>query len=141
MTNRGRSILLILFLVGFAVIVGSFAKCQDHFSSKKAYKKQGIMSPLAVELRDWTQTDSNWVTIDFLLTNHGREVVVGCTILYKYAYLNTQEKQTISCNANIVLSDLFVAPNGGQYSGSFHMVESREIEKILIWGVTEAVLE
>ena len=141
MTKRGRSILLISFLVGFAVIVGSFAKYQDHFSSKKAYKKQGIMSPIDVELTDWTQTNSNWVTVDYLLTNNGREVVVGWTILYKYSYLNTQGKQLITCNASIVLSDHFVAPNGGQYSGSFHMVESRQIEKILIWGVTEAVLE
>jgi len=140
MTNRGRSILLILFLVGFAVIVGSFAKCQDHFSSKKAYKKQGIMSPVQIELQDWTQSENGWVEIDYVVTNNGNEIVAGWTMLYMYGYLNTQGKQVMEREEYRKMWDRCIMPKG-QYYGSFFWTEHREIVRIKIWGVTDIILE
>ena len=142
MTNRGRSILLLLCLVGFAVIVGGvvgLSKYPDH-SSSKAYKKQGIMSPVQIELQDWTQSENGWVEIDYVVTNNGNEIVAGWTMLYMYGYLNTQGKQVMEREEYSKMWDRCIMPKG-QYYGSFFWTEHREIVRIKIWGVTDIILE
>jgi len=139
MTKRGRDILFISFLIGFAVIVGSVAKYPNHFSSKKAYEKQGIMSPLQIELRDWTQVGS-LVSVSYVLTNKGSEVVIGWTMEYLYVYMNTQNKQVVQ-HLKVYHQGNRRVDSREEYFGVFVFTEHREVVEIKIWGVTEAVLE
>jgi len=132
-----------IFWVVFGIILMSAVSIMLIYHSRPevVYNKQGIMSPVEVELQDWKQVE-NWVTVDYILTNKGKSVVVGWTIEYSYAYMNTQGKQLILCERqDVTVSDKVVAPRGGQYYGSYYMTESREIENILLLSVTKVVLE
>ena len=132
MTKRGRSILLLLFLIGFAVIVGgNVALRTGRSSSKRAYEKRGIMSPVQIELQDWTQSEDGWVEVDYVVTNNGNEIVVGWTMLYMYGYLNTQGKQVLEHEEYSKMWDRCIMPKG-QYYGSFFWTEHREIVEIKI---------